>query len=440
MQPHEKKSSSPPRSPETLDEERPKADVPEVGDVIDRSYRVERVVGRGGMGVVLLATDLQLDRPVAIKLIGPKAGSRDGARKRFLTEARAMAGIRHENVVHIYSFGEHQGTSYFVMEYVPGTSLVGWLLDHQEQDLLPSVDEVIGILDQVCRGLTAIHQAGIIHGDVKPGNVLIGPAFRVALTDFGLMRWLGQAEHSSLVVGTPAYIPPEVVTSDDPNLTLTLGADVFGLGVTAYEMLTGELPYPIETVADLFAIHGEGIPLKLPSEVRPDLAPAFDDVIIRALTRKPEDRFQTADEFRRALLAARVASSKPAGTLRLLIADDDPDFADLARTILKSEFPNAMIEAVSDGRAALAALDRRRASLAVIDLDMPGLNGVELTAALRASSTTNQMPIIVVTGHGGAPDWELLSQLGADGFLVKPLDPYALIALARRVLDKSGLL
>jgi serine/threonine-protein kinase len=205
-------------------------------------------------------------------------------------------------------------------------------------------------------------------------------------------------------------------------------------------MLTGELPYPIETVSDLFAIHGEGIPLKLASEVRPDLAPAFDDVLIRALTRKPEDRFQTADEFRRALLAARVASSKPAGTLRLLIADDDPDFADLARTILKSEFPNAMIESVGDGRAALAALDRRRASLAVIDLDMPGMNGVELTAALRASNTTSQMPIIVVTGHGGAPDWELLSQLGADGFLVKPLDPYALIALARRVLDKNGLL
>src|SRR5690606_27425755 len=101
-----------------------------------------------------------------------------------------------------------------------------------------------------------------------------------------------QAEQSSLVVGTPAYIPPEVVTAEDPTMTLTLGADVFGLGVTAYEMLTGELPYPIETVADLFAIHGEGVPLRLPSEARPDLAPVFDDVLIRALTRKPEDRFQ----------------------------------------------------------------------------------------------------------------------------------------------------
>src|SRR5262245_33772499 len=135
---NEKKRS--PRSSGTLDGEQPVTEVPNVGDLIDKNYRVERTVGHGGMGVVLLATDLKLDRLVAIKLIGPKAGSRDGARKRFLTEARAMAGIRHENVVRIYSFGEHDGTSYFVMEYIPGTSLVGWLQDHQDRDLLPSVD------------------------------------------------------------------------------------------------------------------------------------------------------------------------------------------------------------------------------------------------------------------------------------------------------------
>ncbi len=440
MLPHEKKATDP-QSSGTFDDERAAAvEIPPIGAVIDRTYRVERVVGRGGMGVVLLATDMQLDRQVAIKLIGPKAGSRDGARRRFLTEARAMANIRHQNVVQIYAYGEHEGSSYFVMEYVPGTSLVGWLIDHRERDVLPSVDEIIGILEQVCRGLGAIHAAGIIHGDVKPGNVLLGPAFRAALTDFGLMRWLGQTEHATLVVGTPAYIPPEVVTSDDPELKLTLGADVYGLGVTAYEMLTGEVPYPIETVTDLFAIHGEGIPLKLPSELRPDLPPAFDDVLIRALAREPSERFRTPDEFRRALLAARAATSKPAGSLRVLIADDDEDFRDLTEAVLRAEFPNATIESVADGQSALGALDRRRASLAVIDLDMPRMNGVELTAAIRASHASKELPIIVVTGHGGAPDWGLLSQLGADGFLVKPLDPYELVALARRVLDRRGML
>ncbi len=439
MLPQDKKPI--PQSSAPFEDERASVvEIPAIGTMIDRIYRVERVVGRGGMGVVLLATDTQLDRQVAIKLIGPKAGSRDGARRRFLTEARAMAGIRHQNVVQIHTFGEYEGTSYFVMEYVPGTSLVGWLHQHRDRDLLPSVDETIGILDQVCRGLGAIHAAGIIHGDVKPGNVLLGPAFRAALTDFGLMRWLGQAEHATLVVGTPAYIPPEVVTSDDPELKLTLGADVYGLGVTAYEMLTGELPYPIETVTDLFAIHGEGIPLKLPSELRPELAPAFDDVLIRALAREPEERFRTPDAFRKALLAARAATSKPAGTLRVLVADDDEDFRDLTATILSAEFPNAMIECVADGQSALSALDRRRTSLAIIDLDMPRMNGVELTAALRASRGAKDPAIIVVTARGGAPDWGLLQQLGADGFLVKPLDPYALVALARRVLDRRGLL
>lgn len=432
-------SPAPPSSGPPEGEREPLA-FPEAGDVIGGVYRVERVVGTGGMGVVLLATDMQLDRHVAIKLIGPKAGSRDGARRRFLIEARAMAGVRHQNVVQIHTFGEHEGSSYFVMEYVPGTSLVGWLAAHRERGTPPSVDETIGILDQVCRGLEAIHSAGIIHGDVKPGNVLLGPAFRVALTDFGLMRWLGQAEHATLVVGTPAYIPPEVVTSEDAELELTLGADVYGLGVTAYEMLTGALPYPIETVTDLFAVHGEGVPLELPSEVRPDLAPAFDAVLTKALAREPKERFPTAEAFRKALLAARAATTKPAGPLRVLVADDDEDFRDFTAAVLSAEFPNAAIECVADGQSALRALDLRRTSLAIIDLDMPRMNGVEVTAALRGSRSSRDLAIIVVTAHGGAPDWGLLHQLGADGFLVKPLDPYALIALARRLLGRSGLI
>jgi serine/threonine-protein kinase len=117
------------------------------------------------------------------------------------------------------------------------------------------------------------------------------------------------------------------------------------------------------------------------------------------------------------------------------VADDDADFLALASEALAYGFPGAEIEVVPDGEAALKACDREQASLAVIDLDMPGLNGVELTAALRASSN---MPIVVVTASGGAPDWHLLSSLGADGFLVKPIDPFALVALARKALGSTG--
>jgi len=405
-------------------------DVP-AGTVIDGAYRVRRMIGRGGMGLVLLCRDDTLARDVAVKMIAPDALGAD-ARKLFLTEARAMAGVRHENVVQIFSYGEHEELPYFAMEYVPGFSVADWLERQDTGEAPPSVDEVLGVLDQACRGLSAIHAAGIVHADVKPGNILVGPSFRVALTDFGLVRGLGEVEDNDLIVGTPAYIAPEVVYSRQP--VFDRRADVFALAVTAYELLTGKLPWPIEDVGQLFEVHMRHEPLTPPSELRPDLPPVFDGVLARALSRDVRERYPTTQDFRRALLEARQRAAPVASGVRVLIADDDADFVEVARASLEMAFPGARIECVGDGQAALAALDRKRPSLAVIDLDMPGLNGVELTAAIRGRDALRKMPILVVTATGGGADWRLLQQLGADGFLVKPLDPYALIAMARRVI------
>jgi serine/threonine-protein kinase len=119
----------------------------------------------------------------------------------------------------------------------------------------------------------------------------------------------------------------------------------------------------------------------------------------------------------------------------VIVADDDPEFRNLAAEAVRFAFKGAEVECVSDGQAALDAIDRKPADLAVVDLDMPGMNGIELTAALRAGETRDRrIAILVVTAFGGAPDWKLLSGLGADGFLLKPIDPYALVALARRTI------
>ncbi len=413
----------------------PMPEVPPAGTILDGTYRVERVVGRGGMGVVLKALDLKLERDVAIKLISRAASSRPGAHDRFITEARAMAGVRHENVAQIYSFGEYAGVPYFAMEYVPGSTLLHRMLQHDQDGLVAPVDEVIGVIEQVCRGLRAIHDAGIIHGDIKPGNVLLGPAFRAVVTDFGLMRWRGQAESTDTVIGTPAYIPPEVVHAEDATLTLTRGADVFSLGVTAYEMLTGRLPFLIQDIADLFDVHEAGTRAPPPSEWRDDLPAAFDEVFLKAVEPDPAKRYESAEQFRRAVVAARAQVATPARSVRIVVADDDPDFSRFVEATLSRAFPGCELIAVGDGAAALAHLERRAASLAVIDLDMPGMNGVELTAALRATEDGRRTPILVVTGSGGAHDWELLNQLGADGFLVKPADPYALVAVAQRMVE-----
>jgi serine/threonine protein kinase len=405
---------------------------PEVGSLIGDSYRVVGPLGQGGMGVVVLAVDERLERDVAIKLIRPAYTRNASARERFLIEARAMARVRHENVVEIFAFGELAQTPYFVMEYVPGTNVANWLDDGILDDRLPSIDEALGYLDQVCRGVGAIHTAGAVHGDLKPSNLLIGPASRLAVADMGLSRLFDPTgrlgDHP--MAGTPAYMAPEFARTDLSRELVQRG-DVYALGVIAFEMLTGHQPFAIESTSDMLAAHRGGRP-PLPSQVRPELSAAFDMPLIRALDFDPTHRTASPNAFRRELLEARESIKTSYNALRIILADDDADFRALASETLAFGFPGARIETAVDGEAALAACDREPASLAVIDLDMPGLNGVELTAALRANYS---MPIVVVTASGGAPDWHLLSSLGADGFLVKPIDPFALVALARKAID-----
>ncbi|MEO0322465.1 MAG: protein kinase [Myxococcota bacterium] len=411
--------------------------LPMVGDVLDDAYRVTGLLGRGGMGVVLLADDVALARPVAVKLMNAAMLQSTDAKERFVTEARAMAGVRHENVVQIYRLGSFDDAPFFAMEYVPGETVVDWLERKWDQGgPPPAVDEALGILDQLCRGLGAIHDAGIVHADVKPGNVLLGPAFRAAVADFGLHRPLGHRDSGEMVVGTPAYLPPEVVTSRAP--VFGSAADVYAVGVMAYEMLTGDLPFPIESVGDLFEVHLRGRDAPAASKLRGDLPPAFDAVLSRALARDPKDRYGTMDALRKALLTAREDSgARATETRRIVVADDDADFRALAEETLRFAFPGAEVVGVGDGEGALDALDAARSALAVVDLDMPGMNGVELTAAIRGRDGLEGLPVVVVTATGGAPDWRLLQLLGADGFLVKPIDPYALMSIARRLVGAA---
>jgi serine/threonine protein kinase len=403
------------------------------GVVIDETYLLERTLGEGAMGMVFLARDLRLDRQVAIKFILPDFVKSPDAHERFLREARTMARIRHENVVEVYAYGELFGSPYFVMEYVPGTTADGWMRLHARPHL--AVDEVIGVLDQVCRGVTAIHRAGAIHRDLKPTNVLIGSAFRVCVTDLGLARVVdrGPKEAKDTVSGTPAYMAPEVVLGTPLDKEMEKRGDVYSLGVMAYELLTGRLPFEHADANDMMIAHvdDEAAP---PSELRGDLPAGFDQVILSAMEKDPFKRTPSAAAFQRALLEARENASAAQRGFCILVADDDPDFRALAVETLRFAFPDAEVTECGDGVAALAAAERRPFDLAIVDLDMPKMNGVEITAAFRATPKLEKMPIIVVTATGGAPDWRLLSSLGADGFLVKPIDPISLIALARRTL------
>ncbi len=411
--------------------------IPAPGEMLASNYRVTKLLGEGAMGVVLLAKDVRLERDVAIKLIHPDYVASPESHQRFLDEARAMARVRHENVVEIFAFDELEGAPYFVMEYVPGMHVEAWLEQRAGQPF--AIDEAVGILEQVCRGVAAIHRAGTIHRDLKWTNVLIGPAFRIAVADLGLARILDRPRRDSpgTVSGTPAYMAPEIVLGSVVPPGMHDRADVYSLGVMAYELLTGHLPFETDDAVEMMTMHVEqkAVP---PSEVRPDLPVAFDGAILRAMEKSPARRTVSPDAFRRELLAARETASQSAGGgLRLLVADDDEAFASLVAESLSFAFPGSELVVVQDGTAALAAVDERPCALAVIDLDMPGLNGIELTAAFRATPKSESMPIIVATATGGAPDWRLLQSLGAAGFLVKPIDAMALVALARSTLAKA---
>ncbi|MGE0788441.1 MAG: protein kinase [Sandaracinaceae bacterium] len=405
------------------------------GILLDDTYRLQSSLGEGAMGMVYLATDERLERDVAVKFILPDLVRSREAHDRFLREARTMARVHHVNVVEIYAYGDYLDAPYFVMEYVPGTTVDAWM-DRRARPHL-SVDEAIGVLDQVCRGVSAIHEAGAVHRDLKPSNVLIGPAFRVCVTDLGLAKVLDHAldaDGGDTVSGTPAYMAPEVILGAPPVPERESQVDVYSLGVMAFELFTGRLPFEHRNATDMMLAHVDHTP-PAPSELRADLPPAFDRVVLNALEKDPKKRTQGAAAFRQALLAARQTASVVKKAPAFLIADDDEDFRELVQETLRYAFPDSEVVSVADGDAALRSAEKNPAALAIVDLDMPGMNGVELTAAFRATPKLSRMPILVVTATGGAPDWRLLQSLGADGFLVKPIDPVSLIALVRRTLE-----
>jgi serine/threonine protein kinase len=386
--------------------------LPALGDVVGGVYRILGELGRGAMGVVLLGFDLQLQRKVAIKLVN-SAGRGPEVRQRFVQEARAMALVNHPNVLHIHAFGEHAGVPYFVMEFVEGQTADDWLF---ENGGLPDLDLALGILSDICEGVSAIHAAGAVHRDLKPSNVLLDNQLRARVADLGLAAPYLDGGVVKEIAGTPAYMAPEVAfDGEQPASPLS---DVYALGCMAYEFLTGMLPFDSETALGLMVQHATAQPPP-PSTRKPGLPTAFDDVILKALAKKPEDRTASADLFRRSLKEARAASVEP---VRILVAEDDADFRDLLALKLGMEFPDADILCVDNGRALVDAFAEKRASVVMIDLQMPILDGVAVTALLRARPDAENVPIIVMTASGGPQEWKLLASRGADRFLVKPLN------------------
>jgi len=406
-----------------------------VGTLVEGKYRITEQVGAGGMGAVLLAHDAVLDRGVAIKVLRLRDALSEADLLRFRDEARAMARVRHENVVAVYAFGEHDGIPFIVMEYVLGSNLNSWLRD---RDPL-SVDEALSILEQVCKGVQAIHDAGTIHRDIKPGNVLIGPNFRIALADMGLSYFVGHAgggRVSPLGIGTPAYSAPELVLGRPLPRALSNRSDIYALGVTAYQILVGRLPFPSSVISTVLGQHVHDPPPR-PSELNPAVPASFDAPLLAAMDKDPTRRPSSAYELFRMLQEAQAEVAQATRTLRILVADADAGFGSFVSEIVHFGFPHADIQIVSDGESAMIALDRAVFDVVLVELELPKHNGLEVVAAVRGSGRKPRPRVLVTTAVGSASDWNVLVSLGVDAFLLKPVRREHLLRSVHGVVPRA---
>jgi tRNA A-37 threonylcarbamoyl transferase component Bud32 len=265
------------------------------------NFEIVDVLGQGGMGVVYKARQPQLDRFVAIKILPDEAGADPAFAERFSREAKTLAKLNHPNIVAVYDFGQVGGHFFLTMEFVDGMTL-----RQLESSKKLSPQEALAITPKICDALQYAHEEGVVHRDIKPGNILIDRKGRLKIADFGLAKLLGQESRDlsltgdQAVMGTPHYMAPEQMTS---SKTVDHRADIYSLGVVIYEMLTGELP------VGRFAAPSK----KVEIDVR------LDEVVLKALENDPEMRYQRIDDVKSEIDSISCQISKlPPGIRRML--------------------------------------------------------------------------------------------------------------------------
>jgi serine/threonine protein kinase len=297
------------------------------------NYRVERLLGQGGMATVYFGQDIKLHRQVAIKVLDKRYRKHPAYASRFVAEARMMAKWRHENIIQIFYADDAQGMSYYVMDYVDGEDLSAVLDSYHYQGKLMPAEDVLRIAKAVAHALDYAHAQGIIHRDVKPSNILLSKDGRVLLGDFGMALEVRDGSQGN-AFGTPHYISPEQARRSADALPQS---DIYSLGVILYEMLTGKVPFDDSTSEEIALKHIAQAPMP-PRSINSQLSKEMEAVLLKGLEKNPKNRYQSGAELITALQAAlNIKEKDPAKKLSL------PPLPAGAPTIRRDDFEAGQI-------------------------------------------------------------------------------------------------
>jgi putative two-component system response regulator len=409
------------------------------------TYRIVERIGRGGMATVYKAHHQALDRFVAIKVLPEFFAEDDTYHDRFQEEARAIARLKHPNILNVFDFGQEGGTTYLVVELVEGGTLADRLGEPMD------LQDVVAVLRPLASAIDHAHSQGVVHRDIKPLNILMHRDGTPVLADFGLAQMAAAVRKltaTGVVLGTPEYMSPEQAT----GASIGPPSDLYSFGIVAYEMLTGRVPFQADTpVAVLLSHMNKPVPPTL--ELVSELSGHVEEVLRRALAKAPQDRFPSASEFVAALTPAawptprrsdatgetRGAANRESAQhtvsrsrTKVLVVDDSAANRELIEACLAGV--DCEIRLAADGPSALKAIEAAPPDLVLLDVQMPRMDGYEVCQRIKADPKLRLIPVVMITALNQTDDRVKALESGADDFMSKPVERVELVARVKSAL------
>jgi len=408
-----------------------------IGIVLDNRYKIEKLIGEGATAAVYRALDTRLQRYVAVKVLLPHV--HETTRKRFQAEALSVAKLSHPNIMAVYDVGQDGSHEYLVVELIDGKPL---------HDFMPASPQQTAELGrQICFALDYAHQADVIHRDIKPANIYVTPDGVAKIMDFGLAigRDTKRLTAQGTIIGTPAYLSPEQAQ----GFKLDHRTDIYTTGVVLYELLTGQLPFDADDITSILIQQVKKAPTP-PSQVMDiDLPQPVEDALLKALEKKPANRFQTAGEMAIALgqiletgpltaAAGVIDAPRDDGNLKVVLADDHV----ILRTSLSMYLDDCegirVVGEASNGDEAYELVKEKNPDVLLLDLNMPGTNGLTILPQIRQEF--KDLKILILTGRDENIYIMRALRAGANGYVLKTIEDKDLELAVQNVASGSMVL